>query len=787
MSNQNYDNVGINDLERRPVKVNDNLPSTEFRESIPPLEEDEINLKDYLDVIIRRKFLITSILALVFISTVIFTLSATKIYKASTTIEVNQGTSKVTKFEELVSAKLNTREFYETQVQLLQSSAMAQRVIDKMDLPNHPFVLETLYGRDANPGIITGIKNGLKDLIQSLTSGGEENDTGKMGQITEETMRRQGLLDYVMSNFDISLKRNSMLIDASFTSPSREFSRDVVNTLADEFLKWEMDKRLEKSRSARSFLMKQIGQSKIDLERSEEELNRFAKQTGIVSLDTKLNSVYSQLEELNSALGQAKVELIARTSVFNQAVTDGPSYLPEVMESQIIGNLKQEYARIQSEYQNLSVTFRDDYPEVKAIKARMEGIEKRLADEENKIYLAIKNEYMSSLKKVKSLQESADRQKELAIDLNERATQYKIMSREVETNKAIYQSLLQRLKEIESMAGVESSNIYIVDRAGLPIFPYKPKVLRNLILAIVIGLFFGIGLAFFMEYLEDSITDPDQISDLFNIPILGVVPFSKNDGYAMGKAFISDPKSGFSESLRTARVSIQLSSDSTHAKSFVLTSTNPEEGKTTLSVNLAMTFASSNEKVILIDADLRKPNVHKVMALGNGANGRGLSSYLAGIITDGYIIKTEVENLHLIPSGPIPPNPVELLASNRFKILMNNLGNHFDRIILDAPPFHGFADILVLSRQVGGVILVSSIGETSRDGLRHLKKELINVQGTILGCIVNKVKLSNRYGYHSYYKYYKAYYSDYGDGKEKKSKALIGSHSKNVEGKGLGA
>jgi len=272
--------VGTNDLERRPAKVNDNLPSTEFRESIPPSEEDEINLKDYLDVIIRRKFLITSILALVFISTVIFTLSATKIYKASTTIEVNQDTSKVTKFEELVSAKLNTREFYETQVQLLQSSAMTQRVIDKMDLPNHPFVLETLYGQDDNPGIIKGIKNGLKDVIKSLTSGGEEKDSQKTGQITEETMRHQGLLDYIMSNFDISLKRNSMLIDASFTSPSREFSRDVVNTLADEFLKWEMDKRLEKSRSARSFLMKQIGQSKIDLEKSEEELNRFAKQTG---------------------------------------------------------------------------------------------------------------------------------------------------------------------------------------------------------------------------------------------------------------------------------------------------------------------------------------------------------------------------------------------------------------------------------------------------------------------------------------------------------------------------
>ena len=781
MNNHDRNKAQSNGSDREPVIVNENLPSTEFQENIPPWEEHEVHFKDYLDVIIRRKFLIISVLTLVFISTVIFTLSSTKIYKASATIEVNQETSRVTKFEELVSAKLNTREFYETQVQLLRSSAMAQRVINGMDLSNHPFVAETLYGEQGDPGIVKRMKLGVKNVIKSLTSGGKKSNGEINSQVTAETIRKRKLLGYINSNLNVSLKRNSMLIDASFTSPSRELSRDIVNTVADEFLKWGMDKRLQNSRSARAFLMKQINQSKIDLERSEEELNRFAKHTGIVSLDTKLNSVYSQLEELNSALGQAKVELIAKEAVYNQAVTDGPSYLPQVMKSQIISNLKQENARMQSEYQNLAVTFHDDYPEVKAIKARMQSIEERIGYEEEKIYLAIKNEYMSSLKKAKSLQDSVNTQKKLAMELNERATQYKIMDREVQTNKAIYQSLLQRLKEIESMAGIDASNIYIVDRAVLPLFPYKPKVLRNLMLAIIVGLFFGIGLAFFMEYLEDAITDPDQISERFNIPILGVVPFSRNDNYPIEETFISDPKSAFSEALRTARVSIQLSGDDSHAKSFLLTSTSPEEGKTTLAVNLAMTFAGANEKVILIDADLRRPRVFKSLALGNGGNSKGLSSYLAGIVSKGYIFDTKVENLHVIPSGPIPPNPVELLASNRFKILMSHLGNHFDRIILDAPPFHGFADILVLSRQVGGVILVSGIGETSRDSLRHFKKELLNVQGTILGCIINKVKLSSRYGYHSYYKYYRAYYSDYGEGKKKKRKKLIDHHTNNAD------
>jgi len=268
-------------------------------------------------------------------------------------------------------------------------------------------------------------------------------------------------------------------------------------------------------------------------------------------------------------------------------------------------------------------------------------------------------------------------------------------------------------------------------------------------------------LAFLMEHFEDTITDPEQIPERFSIPILGLIPYSKNEGYAAEEIFVSDPKSAISEALRTTRVSIQLSGADKHAKSFLITSTTPQEGKTTVAINLAMTFAAADEKVVLIDCDMRKPRVHEALSLEKGYNGSGLSSFLAGVNKTGFLQKTEKGNLFVITAGPIPPNPVELLASNNFKELIQKLGNQFDRIILDSPPFHGLADVLVLSRQVGGVIIVSGIGETSRDGLKHLKREIQNVQGNILGCIVNKIKLSKRYGYRSYYKYYKSYYSDY--------------------------
>jgi capsular exopolysaccharide synthesis family protein len=367
-----------------------------------------------------------------------------------------------------------------------------------------------------------------------------------------------------------------------------------------------------------------------------------------------------------------------------------------------------------------------------------------------------------------AMEKRVDAQKKLAIDLNERATQYKIMEREVETNKGIYQSLLERSREIESMAGISSSTFHIVDLASIPLLPSKPNVRRSLLLAIVVGLMLGVGLAFFLEYFTDSITNPEEITDRFMIPILGVVPLTKNSDFPVEKTFIEDPRAPLSEAMRTTRVSLQLSSAGARSKSFVITSTRPGEGKTTLAANLALTFAGSGEKVVLVDADMRKPRIHKIFGENGNGSGPGLSTYLAGVGNKGILHKNGAANLHYVPAGPIPPNPVELLASKRFSQLIRLLEKHYDRVIVDGPPHQGFADILVLSQHLGGVVLLSSVGETTRDALRHFKKSISNVNGTILGCVINKVDLTKRYGYQSYYKYY----SYYGYGGDKDAKRL---------------
>jgi capsular exopolysaccharide synthesis family protein len=722
------------------------LPSTEYRDAVPEWDPEEAHLRDYLDVILRRRWLVLNCLLIVFVSVLILTLSQTKLYKASTTIEVGTQDQNVTKFEEVETSNLRAAEYYDTQVQLVQSREIMERVADRLDLKNHPVLSD-----DNGPGIIVQLKGMVKNLVLSFIPKNKQASENVV-EIDEEMIKQEALIEFMEEGLDVSSSRTAMLIDIGFTSPDRHLSQAVANSVAEEFVRWQMEKKLTASDMARSFLMKQIDRAKINLEKAEEALNSFAKKARIVSMDSKLNSVLGQLEKLNEALAVAKADLIEKEAVYEQAKKDGPSALPEVMESKLIGQLKADYVAIQTEYERMSITFHDQYPAVKALVGRMNIIKTLIRGEEEKVFGTIKYRYESTKAKVAQMEKRLKAQKQLTLELNERTTQYAIIAREVETNKQIYQSLLERSREIESMAGISSSTIHVVDAAALPLMPSKPNVKLNMILAVVLGLMGGIGMAFFLEYFTDRVANPEEISDRYQISILGVVPLVKKRKIQLEKAFVDDPHSQFAEAMRTTRVSLQLSGAGDKSKSFVITSTKPGEGKTTLACNLALTFAGAGETVVVVDADMRRPAIHKVFNLSDELmNGRGLSNFLAGAKGDKLLQSNGLGNLRFVAAGPIPPNPVELLASHRFAKLIKLLEKHFDRVIVDGPPAQGFADILVLCQHVGGVVLVSSIGETKRESLRHFKKSMMNVNGRIIGCIINKVDLTKRYGYQSYY------------------------------------
>jgi capsular exopolysaccharide synthesis family protein len=736
-----------------PTTAGTNLPVTEDQKyRYEYQKEEEIQLRDYLDVVVRRKWLIMTVLALTFLSTLIFTLASTKIYEASSIIEVNQETPQVTKFEEVLASKVQAREFYETQVELLTSRGLINRLIDELDLINHAVITETVFdsGRfSVGRRIIDFFKFFSKDMA----------DVKNGAVVSQDFIRRQKVVKYVSENLSATPSRKSMLIDVSFRSPDRQLSQLVVNTLVEDFIKWKMEQRLEASSIAQDFLMLQIDRAKINLEKAEEQLNYFGKKAGIVSMDAKMNSVYRHMEELNTAIAAAEADLIVKKSTYQQAVRSGNANLPRVLENELITSLKDKYAELSVSYEDLKTTFHDDYPKARMMKARLDRMAEMIKSEETSIILAIKNEYESAQQVFEATQKRIEHQKKLVLDLNDRGTQYSIMAREVETNQAIYQSLLQRAKEIESMVGVSSSNIQIVSRADLPLIALKPNVKLNLLLSLVIGFLSGIGCAFLAEYFADTVTNPTEISDRFHIPLLGTIPHANPDDNGLEKMFLHHPWAPFSEAIRSSRVSVQLSGPENHSKCFLVTSTLPSEGKTTLAINLALSFATAGEKTVLIDADLRKPRLHEVFKLKHQVNGNGLSSFLADVSDKLKTFDKYHKNLKIIPSGPVPPNPAELLASKRFKVLLEALLCSHDRIILDGPPHIGFADTLILSRCVGGIVLVSSIGETNREAIGRFKKSMKNVNGTVLGCIVNKVDYSKKYGYGKYYKAYQKYNS----------------------------
>ena len=745
INNQNGDS---NELQ---IYTEGGYPTNGFQREVYEWQEtEEIQLRDFIDVIARRKWLIISVLMFATLSALIFSLASTKIYEASAVIEVSQINPQVTKFQEVIGTEGQVREFYDTQVELIQSRSMIDRVIKKLNLMEHPVLVETIFG-DGSPGMVQQIK----EFIKSLLPGFKENDSAS--KIPEELLKRQRFIGYISANLRASNGLNSMLISVAFRSPNRELSTDVANTLVEEFIGWKMEKKLEASSAARQFLMMQIDRAKINLEKAEEELNKFAKKAGIISIDAKINSIYRQMEELNSSFTESEADLIAKKAIYEQAKSDGSANLPRVLESDLISKLKDRYAEHSSKYEDLKATLKDDYPKVRQLKASMDNIAAQIKAEEQKIFLAIKNEYQSAQKNVNAMRERIERQKKLVLELNDRATQYSIMVREVDTNKAIYQSLLERAKEIESMAGLSASNIQIVNRADLPISPVAPKVKIILLLAIMLGLMAGIGCAFLAEYFADTVTDPDEITDKFKIPLLGLVPQTKLDIRSVASIFLHSPRAPFSEAIRSSRVSVQLSGTGKHSKCILITSTMPGEGKTTISLNLALSFAATGEKTVLVDVDLRKPKVQEILGLQNKVNGHGLTSFLAEVTDRVGSFNRLHKNLRIIPSGTVPPNPAELLASHRFQLLLKDLTRRYDRVILDAPPHIGFADILILSKYVGGTILVASIGETSRSAISQFKRAMANINGIILGCIVNKVNFNKKYGYGSYYKAYHAY------------------------------
>ena len=743
-------------------KDNFQPPSQYVKEPIPEFD-DAADIRDYLEIILRRKWLILIILLISIATTFIVSLTMKPQYKANGKIELTIQSPRVTKFEDMamLGTQIQTREFMQTQLKLLKSETLGDRVIDKLQLDRSPAL--TPAPDWAITRLMSSASAGIADFLTGLFhSTGSTDNTQAGEQKLAELKLRKKIEDKFAKSLDVQPERDTTIFSLAFSSTDPSVSRDVINTMIQEYITWQVDKKIEATIAAKQRLEKQIELARIQLEKAETNLNDFSRKAGIVSLNANQNLIYSQLEEANKAYSTMQTERMSKEALYDQSKQGGNS-LPAMLESPLIQRLRESYVTAAADYKQGSATFKDDYPTLQNLKAKMQDIEKQIKTEENRILESMRNDYLAATMKEETLKKDTEDKKLLAIALNDQSTQYKILDREVETSKQIHQSLLERSKEIDAKVGTELGNIQVVDYAKLPLKPYSPNIPLNILVAAVAGIILGLGLAFLLEYLDNTIKRIEELSDRFHLPVLGVVPVVEADeAVKIGSLVRLNPTAGFSESIRTAKVSIQLSSSMDRPpKLLFITSTNAAEGKSTIAVNLAQAFAS-DEKVLIIDADLRKPNLHKILPKNGNGNGNGasiprrigLSNYLTGTGSR-FIQESGIPNLRAVYAGPIPPNPSELLSSNRMRQFLAAVYEHYDRIIIDGPPAIGFADALILGHYADSVILVSVLGQTHREALRVFRRNLENVGGRMIGTIVNKLSQGSHYG--GYYKYYRYY------------------------------
>ncbi len=729
-----------------------------------PQEEKEVHLRDYWRVILKRRWTVLAFFLITVATTAVVTFTMKPIYRSTTTLQINKENPQIVDFKEILAVNTMDMDYYQTQYKILESRSLARRVIHSLKLQEHPQFL---------PEKETAFQAWRSNLLNSISALFTSSDkTSASQKDPSESERETLLINRFLKQLKVEPIRNSRLVKIHFDSNDPELSSQVANELASAYIQQNLETRFYATEQAKEWLTKQLEDLKAKVERADEALQAFGSQHGIISLDEKENVIIQRLNELNEALTKAEAERMGKEALYRQTMGVHGESIPSILENKLIMDLKQALIQLEGQYMKLSETFKSEHPEMVKLRTQMKTIRDRLDAETQRIIAGVRNEYESSLRRERLLRESFEIQKKRVMEMKEKAIQYNILKREADTNKELYRGLLQRMKEAGVSAGIMASNIQVVDQAELPTKPFKPNKRLNLILAAVVGLFLGVGLAFFFEYLDNTVKTPEDVEQLIRLPSFGMVPeisdhrrkrLEKGLTYPIELITHRHPKSMLSEAYRNIRTSILLSFSERPPKRIAITSPNPAEGKTTTTINTAIALSQTGASVIIIDADLRKPRLHRIFSEENGV---GLSNFLSGNIgLEAVIKKTEIPNLYYIPSGPIPPNPSELISSNLFKSMVQSLSERFDHLVFDSPPVLGFADSVILSTAVDGMILVAVGGKTPRETLQRAKDLLLQVNAKILGVVINRVNIErSEYGYY-YYRYH--YY--YGkEGKKKK-------------------
>lgn len=736
-------------------------------------------LRDYLFVVLKRKWLI---LTLVLVVTSLVTIQAFRspsIFEGETTIRIEQKPMSVLQTKEIVINGQGDPNFWGTQLKLLQNPALARQVVLTLDLQHNP----AFFGGQAQGGIFTSLRRIFSKpqrtaespaISPGLTVVNESEVTGE-ALTPEQLAALEPYEDAIIAGEAVDPIEKTNLVKIGFIHSDPLLAQKVANTLAEVFVNNNLARSTEGSTKAEDLLAKEIAKLQTQIKHDQEAQFNYAKNHNLpLTAESGANLEATRLATLSGQLLQAENDRKNLQAQLEAAKREAdPFSIPDVNASARVEKLRDRISALKETRDALLTTYTTEWPGVKKIDAQLKGLEAELAKAPPEIVTSIQRRYEAAASRENLLRRSYEQQKGTTTQQTRDQIDLMAISQELETNKQYLNTLLQRQRELQVTNGDRSNDVTIATYSRLPKEPIGPARFRNIFIAFLLSLFAGIGLAFLLDFLDDTVKSMEDVDRYLHLPALALIPASRDRGRLIGigglppnpaptettaLAMITDARSPIAESYRHLRTSLLLSSAGQPPKTILVTSSQPSEGKTTTAINTAFMLAQTGAEILLVDCDLRRPRLHSHFA---APNSRGLTNWLSGETDIDALIQTydKQANLKFLTSGPVPPNPAELLGSDEMRKLLGILSDKFAHIVIDSPPAISFTDASILSTMVDGVVLVVHGGRSSRAVVRRAKQQLLDVGAHIFGVVLNNVKMETQ----DYY--YSGYYSgDYSEG-----------------------
>jgi succinoglycan biosynthesis transport protein ExoP len=725
-------------------------------------DNQPISIRELWHVFLKRKAIVAAVALTFLVIVTVVSLLTTPKYTAKGRILIEREPN-ILSFGNMFTIEPFSDDYFQTQYKLLESRALAADTIDRVDL-----------AENAN-------------FLRAFLDGAEPGPDPK-----NDAVLRRRLVGWFLERLSVQPLRRTRLVDLTFTHTDPQLAADALNAMIESYIEMNVARRYEATEEATDFLTNEIETVQKDIKSKELKLQEYGQSTNILALNSNENTVVETLGDLNRAMTNARIDRINKETFYNEIKAAGPDYIPSALNNPVIQRLGEDYNRVSREYAKSLETFLPDYPQVQSLKAELDTAKKALEDETQDQITRAYTDWQTALSNERQLAAEFNRARGAAFKQSGNAIQYNALLTEIQNAKSLLDTLMKRKSETDvssRLKGFRTSNIWAVDKAEVPLFPSSPNTARNMAIGLMVGIFVGLGLALLTESLDVSVKNAEDVMKFAGVPTLGMVPAFPKDGAGGPGAGVEErqetlgekgtvlwsaigqrrpeaktrrgeatdlvvqfsPDSSFAEQYRSIRTALLFSMEEKNRRALAITSPLPQEGKTATACNLAASLAQAGKRVVIVDADLRKPRVHKVFRTKNV---NGLSKYLTvDLAWDDLLRATPVSGLFLVNAGSAVADPLELFGSEKMTALVAQLKKDFDFILVDTPPVLAVSDALVVGARLDGVVMVVRWGLTPRDALKNAQEKLAAQKIKNLGVVINAVRMKDMDEYHisSYY------------------------------------